>query len=120
MPGPYPGVLCRRGRRDNMKTSIKKLQERIADLDKANKDLMQMRSADTFAATGRVARTIAHEILIDTVDRGAYHVITVSCDCRGWQFDYICHHVGIALKAAGLGPFASQLEPAHDLEAVPA
>jgi len=45
-----------------MKTSIKKLQERIADLDKTNKELMQMRSAETFAATGRVARTIAHEI----------------------------------------------------------
>lgn len=45
-----------------MKTSIKKLQERIADLDKANKELAQMRSAETFAATGRVARTIAHEI----------------------------------------------------------
>jgi signal transduction histidine kinase len=45
-----------------MKTSIKKLQERIADLDRANKELMQIRSADTFAATGRIARMIAHEI----------------------------------------------------------
>lgn len=45
-----------------MKTSIKKLKKRIADLDKANKELMQMRSVEKFAATGRIARTIAHEI----------------------------------------------------------
>ncbi|HEV2478048.1 MAG TPA: ATP-binding protein [Puia sp.] len=45
-----------------MKTSIKKLKKRIADLDKANKELMQLRSAEKFAATGRIARTIAHEI----------------------------------------------------------
>lgn len=45
-----------------MKTSIKKLKKQIADLDKANKELMQMRSAEKFEATGRIARTIAHEI----------------------------------------------------------
>ena len=45
-----------------MKTSIKKLKKRIAALDKANKELMQMRSTEKFAATGRIARTIAHEI----------------------------------------------------------
>jgi signal transduction histidine kinase len=45
-----------------MKTSIKKLKKRIADLDKANKELTQMRSVEKFAATGRIARTIAHEI----------------------------------------------------------
>src|SRR6185437_4387478 len=47
---------------NNMKTSIKKLKKRIADLDKANKELMQMRSAEKFEATGRIARTIAHEV----------------------------------------------------------
>lgn len=45
-----------------MKTTIKKLKKRIADLDKANKELTRMRSTEKFAATGRVARTIAHEI----------------------------------------------------------
>ncbi len=40
----------------------KQLQERIEDLDKANKELIQMRSIEKFAATGRIARTIAHEV----------------------------------------------------------
>jgi len=40
----------------------KQLQERIADLDKANKELIRMRSIEKFAATGRIARTIAHEV----------------------------------------------------------
>src|SRR5580692_10931799 len=38
------------------------LQERISDLDKANKELIRMRSMEKFAATGRIARTIAHEV----------------------------------------------------------
>ena len=38
------------------------LQERIQDLDKANKELIRMRSIEKFAATGRIARTIAHEV----------------------------------------------------------
>jgi signal transduction histidine kinase len=38
------------------------LQERISDLDKANKELIRMRSIEKFAATGRIARTIAHEV----------------------------------------------------------
>ena len=38
------------------------LQERIRDLDKANKALVQMRSAEKFAVTGRIARTLAHEV----------------------------------------------------------
>jgi signal transduction histidine kinase len=38
------------------------LQERIGDLDKANKELIRMRSIEKFAATGRIARTIAHEV----------------------------------------------------------
>lgn len=38
------------------------LKERIIELDKANKELIQMRSIEKFAATGRIARTIAHEI----------------------------------------------------------
>jgi signal transduction histidine kinase len=38
------------------------LQERILDLDQANKELIRMRSIEKFAATGRIARTIAHEV----------------------------------------------------------
>lgn len=38
------------------------LKERITQLDRANKELIQMRSIEKFAATGRIARTIAHEV----------------------------------------------------------
>ena len=40
----------------------KQLQQRIEELDNANKELIQMRSREQFAATGRFARTIAHEV----------------------------------------------------------
>lgn len=38
------------------------LKQRIEQLASANKELIQMRSIEKFAATGRIARTIAHEI----------------------------------------------------------
>ncbi|HMC85798.1 MAG TPA: CHASE3 domain-containing protein [Chitinophagaceae bacterium] len=38
------------------------LRERILELRNVNKELMQMRSIEKFAATGRIARTIAHEV----------------------------------------------------------
>jgi signal transduction histidine kinase len=38
------------------------LKEQIGELDKANKELIKMRSIEKFAATGRIARTIAHEV----------------------------------------------------------
>lgn len=38
------------------------LQKRIEELDVANKELMLMRRTEKFAATGRIARTIAHEV----------------------------------------------------------
>src|SRR5579863_9365102 len=38
------------------------LRDRIGDLDSANKELIRMRSIEKFAATGRIARTIAHEV----------------------------------------------------------
>ena len=38
------------------------LQQRITELDTANKELVQMRGMEKFAATGRIARTIAHEV----------------------------------------------------------
>lgn len=40
----------------------RQLQDQIQQLDKANKELIQMRSIEKFAATGRIARTIAHEV----------------------------------------------------------
>ncbi len=40
----------------------KQLQDRIEELAKANIQLISMRSLEKFAATGRIARTIAHEI----------------------------------------------------------
>lgn len=38
------------------------LNDRIEELDEANAELIRMRSQEKFAATGRIARTIAHEI----------------------------------------------------------
>lgn len=38
------------------------LQDRISELDKANQSLTQMRNVEKFTATGRIARTIAHEV----------------------------------------------------------
>lgn len=38
------------------------LKQQIAELDKANKALIQMRSIEKFASSGRIARTIAHEV----------------------------------------------------------
>jgi signal transduction histidine kinase len=38
------------------------LKQRIQELDTANKELVQMRSIEKLAATGRIARTIAHEV----------------------------------------------------------
>lgn len=38
------------------------LQLRISELDDANKELIQMRRIEKFAATGRIARNIAHEV----------------------------------------------------------
>jgi signal transduction histidine kinase len=40
----------------------KQLKNRIDELNNANKELIQMKSQEKFAATGRIARTIAHEV----------------------------------------------------------
>ncbi len=40
----------------------KELNERIVELDTANKELILMKRSEKFAATGRIARTIAHEV----------------------------------------------------------
>lgn len=38
------------------------LELRITELNKANKELVELKSIEKFAATGRIARTIAHEV----------------------------------------------------------
>ena len=38
------------------------LKQRIAELDKANKELIEMRREEKFASTGRIARIIGHEV----------------------------------------------------------
>jgi signal transduction histidine kinase len=38
------------------------LEQRVNELDKLNKELIELRSIEKFAATGRIARTIAHEV----------------------------------------------------------
>lgn len=40
----------------------RQLETRVAELDKKNKELAQLRSMEKFAATGRMASTMAHEI----------------------------------------------------------
>ncbi len=40
----------------------KQLQLRVIELDKLNKELIELRSIEKFAATGRISRTIAHEV----------------------------------------------------------
>ena len=40
----------------------KQLRQRITELDETNKVLEKMRSIEKFAVTGRIARTIAHEV----------------------------------------------------------
>lgn len=40
----------------------RQLEDRIKELDKANKELKEMRRLEKFTATGRIARTIAHEV----------------------------------------------------------
>ncbi|HRO47736.1 CHASE3 domain-containing protein [Agriterribacter sp.] len=43
-------------------TYREELEERVKQLDKANRELLEMRRMEKFTATGRIARTIAHEV----------------------------------------------------------
>jgi signal transduction histidine kinase len=45
-----------------VRTYQEELKKRIEELAEANKELIEMRRQEKFAATGRIARTIAHEI----------------------------------------------------------
>lgn len=54
-----------RGRRialSNIKDYQEQLNRRIEQLNTANAELVQMRTMEKFAVTGRIARTIAHEV----------------------------------------------------------
>jgi signal transduction histidine kinase len=52
-----------RQRADDKVTSYQReLKERIKELDDANKELVEMRREEKFAATGRIARIIGHEV----------------------------------------------------------
>ncbi len=46
----------------NIKEYQEQLSKRIDELNNANAQLVQMRSMEKFAVTGRIARTIAHEV----------------------------------------------------------
>jgi len=46
----------------NIKEYQEQLSKRIDELNRANAELVQMRSLEKFAVTGRIARTIAHEV----------------------------------------------------------
>lgn len=47
---------------DRIREVQEELKNRITELDKANRELIRMRSQEKFSATGRIARTIAHEV----------------------------------------------------------
>ncbi len=47
---------------NNLKENQQQLSNRVDDLNNANTELKQMKSLEKFAATGRIARTIAHEV----------------------------------------------------------
>jgi signal transduction histidine kinase len=54
--------LARREADKKVQQYQEQLKERILELRNVNKELLQMRSIEKFAATGRIARTIAHEV----------------------------------------------------------
>jgi signal transduction histidine kinase len=54
--------IARRKADEKVNGYQEQLKQRINDLDQANKELIQMRSLEKLAVTGRIARTIAHEV----------------------------------------------------------
>lgn len=47
---------------DEANSYRKELEKKVGELESANDELIELRSIEKFAATGRIARTIAHEI----------------------------------------------------------
>src|SRR5580704_5972933 len=54
--------IARRKADEKVNGYQEQLKQRINDLDQAKKELIQMRSLEKLAVTGRIARTIAHEV----------------------------------------------------------
>ncbi len=54
------------------------LEKRIAELDEANRELIELKSLEKFTATGRIARIIAHEVRnpLTNIDLSATHLDT--------------------------------------------
>lgn len=46
----------------NARSYGQQLEERVVELDRVNLELRELKSIEKFAATGRIARTIAHEV----------------------------------------------------------
>lgn len=53
---------ARKKGRDEIAAYQEQLKNQIGELNKVNAELIRMRSQEKFAATGRIARTIAHEV----------------------------------------------------------
>ena len=58
----YQAMKDRRKGLERIREYQAQLTAHIAELDNANKQLVRMRSQEKFTATGRIARTIAHEV----------------------------------------------------------
>ena len=54
------------------------LEKRVAELDEANRELIELKSLEKFTATGRIARIIAHEVRnpLTNIDLSATHLDT--------------------------------------------
>ncbi len=86
-----------RGRRvalENIKEYQEQLSRRIEQLNTANAELLQMRSMEKFAATGRIARTIAHEVRnpLTNIDLSASQLkadVASQDESLGYYFDVI-------------------------------
>ena len=59
----YASESSERNKADNKAKAYRdELELRVQELSKANKELTELRSIEKYAATGRIARTIAHEV----------------------------------------------------------
>lgn len=54
--------LAKQASDTNAQKFREQLEQRVKELDKLNTELLELRSIEKFAATGRITRTIAHEV----------------------------------------------------------
>jgi signal transduction histidine kinase len=78
----------------DIKEYQQQLSSRIEELNTANSQLLQMRSMEKFAATGRIARTIAHEVRnpLTNIDLAASQLkteMTITDENTTYFFDVI-------------------------------